>query len=235
MFNGITPSHIYESTFNAQNDREIKKELDKDAFLQLLVTELKYQDPTSPMDNKEFISQMSQLSTTEQITNMSQSFQNMVDSQMSLQKLNAAGLVGKNVVVKNNSVNLQDGISEGIIFNLEEQASVGLEIYDSNDKLVFSEQLGGKEAGVHSFAWDGRNNSGVAQKDGEYTYQLYKNVDGERVEIGGLDGGTVNSVQFLNNEFFVLVNGQRYPISAVQEISEAIDTGNDNNENNENI
>ena len=235
MFNGITPSHIYESTFNAQNDREIKKELDKDAFLQLLVTELKYQDPTSPMDNKEFISQMSQLSSTEQIMNMSKSFQNMIDSQMSLQKLNAAGLVGKNVVVKNNSVNLQDGISEGIIFNLEEQSSVSLEIFDSNDNVVYSEQLGGKEAGVHSFAWDGRNNNGVAQENGEYTYKLYKTVDGERVEIGGLDGGTVDSVQFLNNEFFVLVNGERYPISAVQEISESIDSGNENNENNENV
>lgn len=228
MFNGITPSHIYESTFNAQKDREIKKELDKDAFLQLLVTELKYQDPTSPMDNKEFISQMSQLSSTEQIMNMSKSFQNMVNSQISLQKLNAAGLVGKNVVVKNNTVNLQNGISEGIIFNLEEQASVGLEIYDSNDKLVYSEQLGGKEAGVHSFAWDGRNNNGVAQQDGQYTYKLYKIVDGEKIEIGGLDGGTVDSVQFLNNEFFVLVNGERYPISAIQEISQAIDTNNEN-------
>jgi len=158
----------------------------------------------------------------------------MIDSQMSLQKLNAAGLVGKNVVVKNNSINLQNGVSEGIIYSLEEQASISLEIYDANDKIVYSEQLGGKEAGVHSFAWNGRNNNGVAQQDGEYIYKLYKNVDGERVEIGGLDGGTVDSVQFLNNEFFVLVNGERYPISAVQEISEAIDTGNQNN-NNENI
>lgn len=235
MFNGITPSHIYESTFNAQKDREIKKELDKDAFLQLLVTELKYQDPTSPMDNKEFISQMSQLSSTEQIMNMSKSFQNMIDSQMSLQKLNAAGLVGKNVVVKNNTVNLKDGIAEGIIYNLEEQSSVSVEIMDSNENVIYSEQIGGKEAGVHSFAWDGRNNNGVAQENGEYTYKLYKTVDGERVEIGGLDGGTVDSVQFLNNEFFVLVNGERYPISAVQEISESIDNGNENNENNENV
>ena len=230
MFNGITPSYIYKSTFNAQNDREIKKELDKDAFLQLLVTELKYQDPTSPMDNKEFIAQMSQLSSTEQIMNMSKSFQNMVDSQMSLQKLNAAGLVGKNVVVKNNTVDLKNGISDGIIYNLEEPSSVSLEIYDGNDKMIYSDELGGQEAGVHSFAWDGRNNSGVAQEDGEYTYKLYKTVDGKKVEIGGLDGGTVDSVQFLNNQFFVLVNGQRYPISSIQEISEPIDSGN-NNEN----
>lgn len=46
------------------------KAMDKDAFLKILVTQLQYQDPTQPMDDKQFISQMAQFSSLEQMNNV---------------------------------------------------------------------------------------------------------------------------------------------------------------------
>ncbi len=64
--------------------------LGKDEFLKILVAQLKYQDPLNPMDDKDFISQMAQFSSLEQMTNLNTSFT------MS----HAVGLVGKDVVAK---------------------------------------------------------------------------------------------------------------------------------------
>ncbi|HOO75775.1 MAG TPA: flagellar hook assembly protein FlgD [Tepiditoga sp.] len=223
MLDGISPNYIYQSTYDASKDREIKKELDKDAFMQLLVTELKYQDPTSPMDNKEFISQMSQLTSTEQIMNMSKAVQNMISSQSNLFRIQTTGMIGKNVVVANNVMKLSNGSTDYVNFAVDEESPVYVEVYDADNKLVVAQELGDLSAGVHSFLWNGKNQDGTAMEDGEYTFKIYRYNDNQKVELAGLDGGKVDAVQFLDNEYYVVINGQRYPISSIQEISDITD------------
>ncbi len=67
--------------------------LGKDAFLQLLVTQMKYQDPLSPQDNSEYIAQLATFSQLEETQNMERTLENN----------QAASLVGKNVMVKTTS------------------------------------------------------------------------------------------------------------------------------------
>ena len=70
--------------------------LDKDDFLKILITQLSNQDPTKPMEDKEFIAQMAQFSSLEQMTNMSEGFKKVADR---LQSSQAVGMLGKTVEI----------------------------------------------------------------------------------------------------------------------------------------
>lgn len=87
--------------------RQPKQELGKDDFLKLLMTQMKYQDPLQPMDNNEYIAQMAQLSTLEQMTNMTKEFTS----------LRALQLVGKTVTAR--PVGTQSDMLESITGTVE--------------------------------------------------------------------------------------------------------------------
>ncbi|WP_231109728.1 flagellar hook assembly protein FlgD [Thermosipho melanesiensis] len=217
--NWIQMNSIYPTNVTRENG--IKKELDKEAFLELLVTQLKNQDPLEPLKDREFIAQMTQLSTLEQITNMSESVQKFVESSASLYRAQVSSMVGKYAVVKSNILELKNGNASTQVFKLEEPSHVILKIYDENGKLVKEEDLGNLNAGMQTFLWDGRNKDGVKLPDGNYTFNLYSvERDGSLTEISAMDGGKVEAVQFRDNDVYVLVNGNLYPISSIIEISE---------------
>jgi len=76
--------------------KQPKQELGKDDFLKILITQLSYQDPTAPMDDKQFIAQMAQFSTLEQMTGMAKDFSLLTSMLMGNE---AAGSLGKNVEI----------------------------------------------------------------------------------------------------------------------------------------
>ncbi len=71
--------------------------LGENTFLQLLVQQMQYQDPLSPMDNTQMIAQLAQFSSLEQMQNLNQSFQNFSGNLDQLNFISASSLVGKHV------------------------------------------------------------------------------------------------------------------------------------------
>ena len=88
--NGEVVDTSAESNSSSSTSKKSGGSLDKDAFLQLLVAQMKYQDPLEPTDNTEYISQLATFSQLEETQNM----------QASLQEMEANSLVGKQVVLR---------------------------------------------------------------------------------------------------------------------------------------
>jgi flagellar basal-body rod modification protein FlgD len=89
--NSVSASDTLSSEQLAAASRAVSNELGKDAFLKLLIAELSNQDPLNPMDDREFIAQMAQFSTLEQMTNMTKALEGM----SSMEQYSAVNYVGK--------------------------------------------------------------------------------------------------------------------------------------------
>lgn len=110
--------------------RKTSNELEKDDFLKLLITQLQNQDPTSPMENTEFIAQMAQFSSLEQMTNMSSSFSKMAAY---ISSSEATATLGKTVELDIGDTNVQ-GVVEGATRGENPQVLVN-GMYYSMDKI----------------------------------------------------------------------------------------------------
>ena len=111
---------------NVVNGRPINNTLGKDDFLKLLITQMSHQDPTSPMENTEFIAQMAQFSSLEQITNMNQIFQQMNAVLASNQ---ATQVLGKTVEVDLNGASAS-GVVDAVTYGENPQVRIGNMFYD---------------------------------------------------------------------------------------------------------
>ncbi|GAE36031.1 flagellar hook assembly protein FlgD [Halalkalibacter akibai] len=94
-------TNIHESLRLNQQPKPIQNGaqgiLGKDDFLKILITQLQNQDPSNPMDDREFIAQMAQFSSLEQMTNMNQAIQKFVSMQSSQSLVQHSELIGKKV------------------------------------------------------------------------------------------------------------------------------------------
>lgn len=94
--NGISTDY-YLSSYQAPQRQTGSSALGKDAFLQILITQLQNQDPTQPMDDKQFISQMAQFSSLEQMQNVASGIKDLLESQQQSQLMNYTSFIGKEV------------------------------------------------------------------------------------------------------------------------------------------
>lgn len=126
-------------TFNktlAVNGRTASQELGKDDFLKLLLTQLSNQDPTRPMENTEFIAQMAQFSSLEQMTNMSTEFAKLANM---LSSNEAVSLLGKNVTISTGDTSV-NGVVEAVTRSEDPQVEVNGMLYSMDQiKSVYGD------------------------------------------------------------------------------------------------
>ena len=158
-------------------------ELGKEQFLQLLVTQLQHQDPLNPMEDQEFIAQMAQFSSLEQLMNLNTSMQGLTDATNNQQMFSATNYIGKyvtavgNVIGKSSSVAADGKVTSEITplyysFNAP-TASGSITVRDSSGNVVYVESLDAKSSGtIFKFSWDGKNGSGASVADGTYTVSV---------------------------------------------------------------
>ncbi|OGW63140.1 MAG: hypothetical protein A2Y48_08790 [Nitrospirae bacterium RIFCSPLOW2_12_42_9] len=112
--------------------RKVKKELDKDDFLKLLVTQMRFQDPLKPMDQKEFTTQLVQFSSLDQLFSINDGLNTLTDSQGSANDFETVNFIGKEITTTGNKVVMgEGGPSTSIGYYLNTDASeVSVQIFD---------------------------------------------------------------------------------------------------------
>ena len=185
--------------------RTASNELGQDQFLELMVAQLKNQDPMKPMENGEFLSQMAQFGTVSGIQDLQKSFDSFSSSLQSNQALMASSLVGRAVLVPGSNVPY-NGAPAMAAADLSQAASdVRVSVLDGSGQLVRQFALGPQPAGTVKFSWDGLSNSGAAVPSGTYQIKADAVSGGQNsalptyvvarvdsVSLGGQQGITLN-------------------------------------------
>jgi flagellar basal-body rod modification protein FlgD len=192
-----------ESTSTGRN----KLANDMNTFLTLLTTQLKNQDPLSPMDSTEFTNQLVQFAQVEQQIGQNEKLTSLIDLSGASQAAMAVQYIGLNAEAESNQLPLQDGAGR-FAYGLKKDAkSVGIMLSDSTGKVVYTDS-GKTTAGVHDFQWDGKDADGNQLEDGVYTISVTAlDTDGATVDTWSTVFGKVDGVTTQNGNT-ILVMGK---------------------------
>jgi flagellar basal-body rod modification protein FlgD len=150
-----------------------ERQMGKDAFLTLLLTQLQNQDPTSPMENTEMVAQLAQFSQLEQISNLAKSVDTMTTYIQAQNQFQTLTMIGKNVLAESNQIGLTNGTPDAKTeIVTTETSKVTVYIVNAKGERVRTIEMGALEPGTHSFTWDGRYESGSPAADGAYIFQV---------------------------------------------------------------
>lgn len=149
-----------------------QKELGKNDFLNLLVTQLKNQDPLKPMDSSSFIAELAQFSQLEQSSNQVALLQKSLDAQTASQQFSLLPLVGREVRTDGAVIQLGAGPAT-LDYSLgQDAASVSLSVLNAANQVIRTGTLGPQSAGAQQVVWDGKDQNGTTMPPGTYTYAI---------------------------------------------------------------
>jgi len=215
-------SSLYGSTQDTMRDPT--SALGKDDFLRLLTTQLAHQDPLSPVENEDFIAQLAQFSSLEQLENINANLQSGIDLDLILtQVLNntaAAGLIGKTVIADGSSVYLDESGSSEIHFDLDSAAhNVVIRITDESGTLIQTLTQGSMGEGRNTVAWDGEDTQGNRRSEGTYNVEIEAfDAQDNSIDVTSLLVGEITGVRFEGGEARLMVDGLELGIGQILEI-----------------
>ena len=178
-------------------DKVIKKkeDLGQEEFMRLLVAQLNNQDPTKPLDNAEFLSQIAQFSMVDGVQAMETSLSDLGASMVSNRAIQASSLVGRDVIsASNQAAFLQGENIDGVVALPVAASSVQIQVSDSAGQLVKVLDIGSVGAGIHKFSWDGSLADGESIPAGNYEVTATGLVDGAVEALPAFASARVESV-----------------------------------------
>lgn len=200
--------------------------LGKDDFLKLLVTKLQNQDPLKPMDDEDFIAQLAQFSSLEQMNKIGEAIAeaNQLDY-LQMQSLNnamAAGFVGKDVKATYTDIYVEGDNSPQISYATPDYASeIKFTIRDEAGNIVATLTDEDVSPGSHTLTWDGRDDFGNRVADGRYSVEaVATDASGATFTPDLTLVGTVEAVIYRDGLAYLRVQGIEIPLGDIMAIGE---------------
>jgi flagellar basal-body rod modification protein FlgD len=190
-----------------------------DQFLTLLTTQLKNQDPLSPMDTAQFTQQLVQFSAVEQQINGNKKLDQLIGLQSTANAYGAVGFVGTQVAADSDQMPLQDKKGK-FDYTIEHTSSSALlKITNSSGQLVMVKQVDAT-VGTHPVEWDGTDYTGNQLPDGAYTVAVsYQDSAGTNYEAPIVTYGIVNSATIADGEVSLKMGDVTIPLDKITNIS----------------
>ncbi len=206
----INATNSVLSDFSIANQQSVepkKNELGQSAFLDLMIAQLKAQNPLEPQDNSEFVAQLAQFSSVESLDKLNNNFNSFTSNFLANQALQASSLVGRSVTVPADTTQLDAG--DVVSASIDVPASTGdvsVNIYSENGALVDQVSLGPQVQGELVLRWDGmfmevngemlewQSSNPEGAQPGTYRFEVLAAQDGDQVELNTSLSANVNSV-----------------------------------------
>jgi len=195
--------------------------LGKDDFLKLLLTELRYQDPTAPMDSEKILSQTSQLSALEASENTNKALETLATSLGNNLQFSTIAAIGKMADLGSDQIALdKDSEPSFDMFFPTDVASGTINITDKDGNAIQSISLEPSAEGVFNFTWNGKDSLGDRVKEGFYSINAtYTDSQGNAQETR-IGAYPIESVRFDGGETLVKLGGAYVPFESIKEIYE---------------
>ena len=193
----------------------------KDEFLQLLVAQLKNQDPMNPMNSEEFASQLAQFSSVEQLIEINDTLAGQEGMNAAVVEImnasSALGVIGKEVLATGDTVEVRGSGSESVTIGVDGAGGAGvLRILDQDGKEVGTRELGHVGPGRQEIAL-GEAASGL--DPGVYSYEVtVLNEAGGSVEVQTFARVQIDGVRYGPGGPVLISGNLEIPLASVVEV-----------------
>jgi flagellar basal-body rod modification protein FlgD len=195
--------------------------LGKDDFLRLLTAQLSHQDPLAPLEGTEFVAQLAQFSSLEQLVNLADRVNALALSQAAAIGAQAVGFVGRTVTARGDGFHLDGAGGATLSYDLAGDASQAtLTVTDSAGRTVATRELGALARGRGSVAFDGRDRDGNPLPAGDYRFRMdARDAGGATVQVTLLTRGIVEAVVYSGGAPTLKIGGREVSLGDVTEVA----------------
>lgn len=194
-----------------------------ETFLTLLTTQLKNQDPLSPVDSNEFTAQITQLAGVEQQLLTNDLLNSLISAQTGAGLNGASSLIGKDATAVWSATELTDGKANWSYELATEAAKVELQVLNSAGKIVWSGAAPDKTEGLHDFTWDGKTTAGGQLEDGGvYSLKVVAKAGNDAaIDSQVLTRGRITGVELYEGVPYLTIGNSILPQSTLIALDEA--------------
>ncbi len=203
--------------------RRAESKMDKDAFMKLMLTQLKYQDPMNPLESHEMAAQLAQFSQLEQLSNIDESVKSLKTAQDPMANYQALNFIGKSVTTNTEKIIRSKGDNtHDLRFSIPQGArEVTVKIMDEVGEVVKTVKATNLKPGENTLTWNGTKNDGYPAFSGNYTIAV-EGVSEQGTKIVGRTtaSGVVTGLNYSPEGPILMIGDQKVRLSDVKNIED---------------